>query len=173
MDPEVRLVTLDLRLVAMDQAEMLVRSISNKSLCKGDDDVKLIYIYSMHNEVERAALSRLREELGAYIVGEYDYQEVMEIIPVRATPAFLILRDDLQGDELLDGDAQLKITFEAYKAMEDEDIKLYQKETKRFDSMVNAEIAKAINSFKNEIKSVLSPTDSALLPQSIKNKIGI
>lgn len=127
----------------------------------------------MHNEVERAAINKLRDELGMYIVGEYDYQDVKELIPVRTTPAFLILRDDLQGDELLGGDPQLKITLEAYKSMEEEDIKLYQKDTKRLDNMVNAEIAKAINSFKNEIKAILTPAESALLPQLVKDKIGI
>lgn len=135
--------------------------------------MKLIYIYSMHNEVERTALNRLRDELGMYIVGEYDYQEVKEIIPIRATPAFLILRDDLQGDELLDGDVQLKITAEAMKAMGEEDLKIHQKETNRLDSFINGEKMKAVNAFKTEIKADLSPTAIAALPEAVKTKLGV
>lgn len=135
--------------------------------------MKLIYIYSMHSEVERAALNRLRDELGMYIVGEYDYQEVKDIIPVRATPAFLIIRDDLQGDDLLEGDAQLKITAEAMKAMGEEDLKIHQKETYRLDSFINGEKMKGVEAYKDELKASLTPAAIEALPQLIKEKLGL
>ena len=156
-----------------DQVVTLAQFTSNKSLYKGGNDVKLIYIYSMHNEVERAALNRLRDELGMYIVGEYDYQDVKDLIPIRTTPAFLILRDDLQGDELLDGDVQLKITAEAMKAMGEEDLKIHQKETNRLDNFISGEKMKAVNVFKTEIKADLSPTAISALPEIVKTKLGL
>ena len=135
--------------------------------------MKLIYIYSMHNEVERTALNRLRDELGMYIVGEYDYQEVKDIIPVRATPAFLILRDDLQGDDLLDGDPQLKITAEAMKAMAEEDLKIHQKETNRLDNFISGEKMRSVKAYKDELKASLTPAAIEALPQMIKEKLGL
>jgi len=163
----------DLLLVVTDQVVTLAQFTSNKSLYKGGNDVKLIYIYSMHNEVERAALNRLRDELGMYIVGEYDYLDVKDLIPIRTTPAFLILRDDLQGDELLDGDVQLKITAEAMKAMGEEDLKIHQKETNRLDNFISGEKMKAVNVFKTEIKADLSPTAISALPEIVKTKLGL
>lgn len=105
--------------------------------------MKLILIYNPESEIERKAFNRLRQELGTYIVKEYDFRDVRDIIPIRATPAFVVLRDDLEGNELLSGDVELKITAEAYKIMQEEELKIHQAETHRLDNFVNAEKTKA------------------------------
>lgn len=104
--------------------------------------MKLILIYNPESEIERKTFKRLYDELGNYIVREYSFNDIKDIIPIRATPAFVVIRDDLQGDELLSGDAQLKVTAEAYKIMQEEEQKLLQQETYRLDNLIKTEVQK-------------------------------
>lgn len=127
----------------------------------------------MESEIERNNLNRIRAELGENLILEYDYQEVRDIIPVRATPAFVFIREDLQGDELLDGDAELKITAEVYKAITDEDEKIHKLNSRRLDIMIDGEKTKVLNAFKAELKAELTPDDLSAVPQSIKEKLGL
>lgn len=137
--------------------------------------MKFIYVYSPHNEIERNMTQRLKSEIGSRIVAEYDYQSVKDILPVRTTPAFIIIREDLQGDELLDGDPELRITMEAYKIDQEEDLNIRNKTTDRLDYMVSAEKSKAVEAFKNDIKADIeaSPDVVAALPQVVKVKLGL
>lgn len=135
--------------------------------------MKVIYIYNMESEIERNNLNRIRAELGENLILEYDYQEVRDIIPVRATPAFVFIREDLQGDELFDGDAELKITAEVYKAITDEDEKIHKLNSRRFDIMIDGEKTKVLNAFKAELKAELTSDDLSAVPQAIKEKLGL
>jgi len=135
--------------------------------------VKVIYIYNMESEIERNNLNRIRAELGDNLILEYDYQEVRDILPVRATPAFVFIREDLQGDDLLDGDAELKITAEVYKAITDEDEKIHKLNSRRFDIMIDGEKTKVLNMFKEELKAELTSDALSAVPHSIKEKLGL
>lgn len=115
--------------------------------------MKLILIYNPESEIERNTFNRLKQELSNYIIREYDYREVRDIIPIRATPAFVVLRDDLEGVELLEGDAELKITAEAYKIMQEEELKVHQKGTYRLDNFVKAEKQKAEDNLLEDMLS--------------------
>lgn len=105
--------------------------------------MKAILIYNPESEIERNTVQTLENKLAGYLVGKYDYRTVADIIPVRTTPAFILLRDDLQGTDLLDGDLELKIEGELAKIQEDEDLKLHQIETNRLDRVINTEKSKA------------------------------
>lgn len=135
--------------------------------------MKVIYIYNMESEIERNNLNRIRAELGDNLILEYDYQEVRDILPVRATPAFVFIREDLQGDDLLDGDAELKITAEVYKAITDEDEKIHKLNSRRFDIMIDGEKTKVLNMFKEELKAELTSDALSAVPHSIKEKLGL
>ena len=135
--------------------------------------MNVIYIYNLESEVERNVLSRIRKELGENLILEYDYQAIRDILPVRATPAFIFIREDLQGDALLEGDAELKITAEVYKALTDEDEKVHKLSSKRFDVMINGEKTKAENALMDAIKADLTPAVMAALPQNIKTRLGL
>ena len=137
--------------------------------------MKFIYVYSPHNEIERNMTQRLKNEIGSHILAEYDLQSVKDILPVRTTPAFIIIREDLQGYEMLDGDPQLRITMEAYKIDQEEDLNIRNKITDRLDYMVSAEKARAVEAFKSDIKADLeaSPDAKAALPQVVKTKLGL
>ncbi|SCZ80383.1 hypothetical protein [Acidaminobacter hydrogenoformans] len=79
----------------------------------------------------------------------------------------MILRDDLQGEELIGGDAELKITAEAYKAMQ-EDLKIHNKESSRLDYLTRKERNKVIA----EIIAALDVATISVLPQRAKDMLG-
>ncbi len=99
--------------------------------------MKIILVYNPESEVERNKMTLLENKLGTLLVAKYDFREVKDVLPVRATPAFIIIRDDLEGDELLDGDLELKIEAEVLKIMDEEDLKVHQKENNRLDYFIN------------------------------------
>jgi hypothetical protein len=68
---------------------------------------------------------------------------------IRATPALIVVNDDLQGENLLaDGvDGKLIATAIVAKRMEEEDLAIHQQETHRLDNLINAEKTKAIDDY--------------------------
>jgi hypothetical protein len=102
--------------------------------------MKIILVYNPESETERNKMELLENKLGTLLVAKYDFRDVRDILPVRATPAFIVIRDDMEGDELLDGDLELKIEAEVTKIMDDEDLKVHQKESNRLDHLITNKI---------------------------------
>lgn len=107
--------------------------------------MKALYIYNPHSVLEKNMFERAKKELSNHIqdINIKDINTIKNIIPIRDTPALVIIRDDLQGDSLLkECDGQLRVTAELYKALEEEELNIYQAKTHRIDSLINQEIIK-------------------------------
>jgi hypothetical protein len=105
--------------------------------------MKIVLVYNSNSEIERNIMATLENKLGNLIISKHDVQDVKSVLPVRATPAFVILRDDLEGEELLDGDIELKIEGEVAKIMQEEELKIHNKEITRLDYVINTEKQKS------------------------------
>lgn len=116
--------------------------------------MKALYIYNPHNNNELSLIDRAKQEMGVSIIA-VTVEEIPELLKgfVRATPALIIVNDDLQGEHLLtEGvDGNLLITTMLYKRMEEEDLALHQQETHRLDNFVRSENMKAIDEYTLEL----------------------
>ena len=104
--------------------------------------MRALYIYNEHSRPELEALERVQTELGN-LVEFMGLQEATNQYPITRTPALIIIREDLQGEHLLDENDSggLRMTAELYKAMEEEELNLHNVETHRIDSLINREVA--------------------------------
>ena len=102
--------------------------------------MKIILVYNQESKIEREKMELLEQKLGNLIIAKHNFQDVKDILPVRTTPAFIVMRDDLEGDELLDGDIELKIEAEVAKIMEEEEFKIHGKKTHRLDNLIKSKI---------------------------------
>lgn len=104
--------------------------------------MKAIYIYNPHDSNEVALLDRARTELGNYIqdIQVVDFQAVRDIYQITQTPALILIREDLQGANLLDEvSGQLRVTAELWAAIQQEELVIHQAETHRIDNIIIAE----------------------------------
>lgn len=111
--------------------------------------MKVIVIYNPHSAIEMAKLERARADMLANHIIEiaaYDFQDVRDRYPVSSTPAIIPIRDDLQGENLLDEveGGMLRMTAEILKMMQEEDLNLHQMETNRIDHLIHAEVTRRL-----------------------------
>ena len=113
--------------------------------------MKAFFISSVHSAKQRDMLTRVLNEMSSHLteIQTLDEDKAKEVFGIRATPALIILRDDLQGEHLLDEavDGQLLVTAELIKAMQEEDLAIHQKETHRMDNFIKAENNKVIDEY--------------------------
>lgn len=105
--------------------------------------MKAIYIYNPHDSNEVILLDRARTELGTYIqdIQAVDFQAVRDTFQIAQTPALILIREDLQGANLLDDvNGQLRVTAELWRAIQDEELVIHQTETHRIDNIINSEV---------------------------------
>ena len=117
--------------------------------------MKAFFVSSVHSLKQRDMVARALNEMGTHIteIQTLDEDKAKEVFGIRATPALIILRDDLQGEHLLDEtvDGQLVVTAELIKAMEEEDLAIHQKATHRMDNFIKAENNKAVDDYTLEL----------------------
>lgn len=106
--------------------------------------LRTLYIYNPYNPKEVALLDRVNDELGFLIekIECIDFSQVREQFKIRTTPALIFIRDDLQGENLLDIDlqkGQLRVTGEVHKALEEEELSFRQVENHRIDNLITKE----------------------------------
>jgi hypothetical protein len=102
------------------------------------------------------AIDRIRKELGANLeeVQCVEYEDVKHLYPLRALPAIIFLREDLQGENLLDIDPEttsLRLSLEAAQALEAEERNLQEYETYRLDFKMKQEIETATEPLGTEL----------------------
>lgn len=114
---------------------------------------KFVLIYNQHSEVERSTFDRIRQQMGSYIIAEYDFQDVKDIYPVQQTPALIPILDHLCGEHLLDGDVELNMYAEATRLHGEEEEKVHNRQTKRLDILINFEKEKAREEIRMEVKA--------------------
>jgi hypothetical protein len=70
--------------------------------------MRLIYAYNPHNAQEIALLDRVKEESSGLIeeLIVEDFQTLKEYYPISQTPALIVIREDLQGPDLLEEDEE-------------------------------------------------------------------
>lgn len=105
--------------------------------------MKLILIYNKNSSTEKNVLNRLITELETYVetIEVLELNEAREKYPIRATPAIIPIRDDLQGESLLnETETGLRAVAEAYKMMQEEEKNIYNIETNRIDYLVGTEV---------------------------------
>lgn len=129
--------------------------------------MRLLLVYNSYSEAERNAFARIKQELGCYIEKEFDmntiigtdmsgnYLRYSDVFPVASTPAFIPIRDDLCGDNLLQGDARLNITAEVYKMLQEEEEIIHNQQTKRLDVLVNTEVESRYGAEKQAYEDTL------------------
>jgi hypothetical protein len=102
------------------------------------------------------AIDRIRKELGANLeeVQCAEYDDVKHLYPIRALPAIIFLREDLQGENLLDIDPEttsLRLSLEAAQALEAEERNLQEYETYRLDFKMKQKIETATEPLGTEL----------------------
>ncbi|MGG6309780.1 hypothetical protein [Paenibacillus macerans] len=118
--------------------------------------MRIVLVYNPYNSAEVAALGQVKEELSTYAedVQVYDFQQVKDRYFISRTPAVIFIREDLQGEQLLNVDevqARLRVTLEAYKNMDEEEKNLHDMENSRLDYRVNAEIKRNVDPIGSEL----------------------
>jgi hypothetical protein len=74
--------------------------------------MRIIYAYNPHDAKETTLLDRVKEEISevsATLIDELmveDFQIFKKYYPISQTPALIIVREDLQGHELLEEDEE-------------------------------------------------------------------
>jgi hypothetical protein len=119
--------------------------------------MKALYIYNEFDANEIALIDRVKTEFGEYLeevkIGKS--QELKDVYNIRTTPALIILRDDLQGANLLaEGtDGKLLITGEVAKAYDLETKALYGDNAGRTDNLINTEAGIIAENMTRELKN--------------------
>lgn len=118
--------------------------------------MRVIFIYNQENLKEKEVIERAKKEILNYIeeIECIDFNLVREQFKIRTTPALIIIRDDLQGEHLLEEDMvnnQLRVTAELLKVMEEEDRNIHEMETYRIDYLVNKEATEKIDEITLEL----------------------
>lgn len=105
--------------------------------------MRVIYVYDKNSEIQRNMITRASTEIGSSIteLKVANLDDVKDTFNIRATPAVVILRDDLQGENLLNEntDGSLLITALLTKYMDEEDKSLHQQDNNRLDLLVKAQ----------------------------------
>jgi hypothetical protein len=114
--------------------------------------MKIILVYNSENSIERNKLEELKAKFNETIIATHDFRTVRNVLPVSKTPSFVIIREDLEGDELLEGDLELKIEAEIEKIRQDEEMKIHGKDINRLDNLVNRKIKEEYEKLANESK---------------------
>jgi hypothetical protein len=116
--------------------------------------MKALYIYNPNSEPELALIEKAQKEMSSYIttVSVDDCPQMLRNL-VRATPALIIVSDDLQGEGLIaEGvDGKLLVTAMLYKRLEEEDLAIHNVETHRLDNMISAEVQKKIDTIAEKV----------------------
>ncbi|WP_373845091.1 hypothetical protein [Clostridium sp.] len=105
--------------------------------------MRVIYVYDKNSEIQRNMITRASTEIGSSIteLKVANLDDVKDTFNIRATPAVIILRDDLQGENLLNEntDGSLLITALLTKYMDEEDKSLHQQDNNRLDLLIKAQ----------------------------------
>ena len=116
--------------------------------------MKAIYVYNPHSTIETKLIYRLTNEVGTNLTIKSidDISEHLKTL-VRATPALIIAPDYLQGSNLIEDeiDTGTLIISELYRKIEQDELSIYNKTTKRLDYFVNDEKIKAIDNYTLEL----------------------
>ena len=118
--------------------------------------MKALYVYNPHSVLEQDMLDSVKGGLSLHVdkVEVMDLDEAKQKFHIRATPALIVIRDDLQGEYLLDEETgHLRIIGEVYKRLEDDDRNIYQKETHRVDKLIKSQVEEGQEILLNEIIS--------------------
>ena len=118
--------------------------------------MKTIYIYSKHVANELELLQRVKNEYRGQL-DAYELDEIPTMLRnyVRATPATIIVNDDLQGEHLLgeDVDGKLIVTGHLLKRTDDEDRFIHNVDNCRFDAYINEQKEAAKAELMTELQS--------------------
>lgn len=138
--------------------------------------MKAIYIYNPHDSNEVILLDRARVELGTYIqdIQAVDFQTVRDTFQVAQTPALILIREDLQGTNLLDEvNGQLRVTAELWAAIQQEELVIHQAETHRIDNIINSEVKVKMDSNAAELDSLIGGLLETQTPEQIDAIISV
>jgi|GEM_PF-4677601 len=112
--------------------------------------MKAIYIYNPNSAPEISLIERAKEEMTTYI-NVVPINEIPNVLKqyISATPALIVITDDLQGGGLMatGTDGKLLSTAMLYKRLDEEEIVIHNQNNERLDSMINAEKTKAIDDY--------------------------
>ncbi|MCT8978862.1 hypothetical protein N4T77_19990 [Clostridium sp. CX1] len=119
--------------------------------------MRVIYAYNPYDSKEVKIIARVKEELSSLVedIQIVDFMDIREMYKIRETPALIILRDDLQGINLLtedpDNNGQLRVTGEVYKAMQEEENNFHNMPTNRIDVLINTEVVKGQDNLMSDM----------------------
>ncbi|MFU1798655.1 hypothetical protein ACM1RC_32775 [Paenibacillus azoreducens] len=109
--------------------------------------MRTVFIYNPYNPTETALLERAKKEISNLATLEVlDLMEAREHYPVRTTPALIVIRDDFQGEHLLDTDeldGQLRVTGLLLAQQEEEAKVVHNMEPNWVDHLLHQEVRSA------------------------------
>jgi len=115
--------------------------------------MKILIVYSQHSAQELDLLPEIQDELYGVPHIIKTVEEVGETYGIRATPAIILIRDDLQGEELLVRESgKLKLVGRILEQLQDEERYLYGKGDKeRVDEYINREVMRKFDKVKKQL----------------------
>jgi hypothetical protein len=109
------------------------------------NNLKAIYIYNPYSAQEVTLIERAKSEMSTHVeeLEVIDFESAKNRFKIRATPALIVIRDDLQGEILLNEvNGKLRVTAELYKMLEEEERNIHQAEMHRIDNLIIREVQK-------------------------------
>ena len=102
--------------------------------------MRAVFIYNPHNANELTMLDRVKQELLQFI-DEVEIVDFMEAkhFHISQTPSLIVIREDLQGSNLLseNGDGKLLVTAELWKAIQEEEKAIHNiQDCNRIDNLI-------------------------------------
>ncbi|MGK0467162.1 hypothetical protein [Clostridium sp.] len=116
--------------------------------------MKAVYIYNPNSLKEISLIERAKEEMKIYVeeIEVVGFEVAKTRFNIRATPAIIFIRDDLQGINLLDEvNGKLRIVGELCKVLQEEELNIHQMDTNRIDNLINIEVAKGQNELMDDM----------------------
>ncbi len=109
--------------------------------------MRAILIYNPHDVRETSLLERAKQEMLNCIedVEVVDFMEVKDIYKIQQTPALILIREDMQGLNLLEEDtdkSQLRFIGEISKSLQEEEQNIHENNVNRIDGIIQAEVNK-------------------------------
>lgn len=130
--------------------------------------MKAVYIYNPHSALEVSLIEQAKEQLGGYVETKsvFEISDDMRAL-VRATPALILAPDYLQGEQLTDDgvESELLLVAELYKALENDEKAIHNRETQRLDQFIKVRESLA----RGPLKTQLGTIGKELVQEKLKN----
>jgi len=117
--------------------------------------MRIVFIYSQHDNRQLQVIDRVKEEMSAFVdeVAVMELDEAKQLYHISRTPAVIIIREDLQGENLMgEGvDGKLLMSAMVVKQTEEEELVFHNAQHNRMDNYIKARKNEAIDEILDDM----------------------